>query len=392
MTSIASCLINLLSLTDSASQENLLRQHQQNSQSQEEPLTKLSRKKTMRKTFISESGQRVYICYFEECSRHFNHLSSLIKHERIHRDQKPYACSICGFRFTQSSNCKRHEKSHTGEKSYQCSQCPKRFSNSYNLRHHMEIHKQELEGISYSCSGCNKVYTYLSSLIKHRKKCLNLYLLSGMYERDSPKDNVEVSGLPKKLIKSEPELEENLNCFPLKERNINFMSIKEGNSDFIPIKEENNELNNINENISPNNHEKKIDIPTECKVEANGGGRPADLPEQRECISNFSRTLVRKEALEAFNEKKVSIPSELRSQVLFNIANSPNDANPSIESLRKTIMSNNLLLSQLVCLTQMSPAYNPVFHKQLEEIIRLRKFLHEQISCLYQSKDGSLEK
>eukprot|EP00331_Platyophrya_macrostoma_P032312 CAMPEP_0176450216 /NCGR_PEP_ID=MMETSP0127-20121128/27005_1 /TAXON_ID=938130 /ORGANISM="Platyophrya macrostoma, Strain WH" /LENGTH=360 /DNA_ID=CAMNT_0017837831 /DNA_START=102 /DNA_END=1184 /DNA_ORIENTATION=+ len=137
-------------------------------------ISKLTRKQTIRKFFKAETGKKVYICFLDSCSRQFNHLSSLIKHERIHRNERPYVCRTCGLSFIQSSNLKRHEKSHMGEKPYKCELCPKQFSTACNLRQHAQIHESCSGELKYACTKCGKSYIYTSSLIKHQKKCTQM--------------------------------------------------------------------------------------------------------------------------------------------------------------------------------------------------------------------------
>lgn len=118
-----------------------------------------------------QNGRRAYICKVKDCMKIFNHLSSLIKHERIHRGERPYACKVCDQKFVQSSNLRRHEKTHTGEKSFACPQCDKKFSTASNLRQHAQIHKEETNRKHYECTTCGRSYLYLSSLNKHVKYC-----------------------------------------------------------------------------------------------------------------------------------------------------------------------------------------------------------------------------
>lgn len=124
------------------------------------------------KEFIHRrNGKRVYVCNADSCNKVFNYLSSLVKHERIHRGERPYSCKVCHQSFVQSSNLKRHEKTHTGEKTFECTQCQKKFSTASNLRQHMQIHKDELLRKHYKCDQCGRTYLYSSSLNKHSKFC-----------------------------------------------------------------------------------------------------------------------------------------------------------------------------------------------------------------------------
>lgn len=107
--------------------------------------------------------------FLETCGKQFTQYSSLQKHERIHRGERPYACGECGHAFTQISNLKRHERLHAGDKPHVCHVCSKPFSTLSNLRQHVQIHDAEQERAKFECPKCKKIYLYQSSLNKHLK-------------------------------------------------------------------------------------------------------------------------------------------------------------------------------------------------------------------------------
>jgi len=127
------------------------------------------------KASISNKGSVVerrkpFICFLETCQKAFSQYSSLQKHERIHRGEKPFVCQICGQAFTQNSNLKRHENIHKGEKLYNCTSCPKSFFSKSNLKQHEQIHDKALNRPKYDCDICDRSYYYLSSLKKHKNE------------------------------------------------------------------------------------------------------------------------------------------------------------------------------------------------------------------------------
>lgn len=162
-------------------------------------------KRTARKFFTSNDGKKIYVCYLETCSRQFHHLSSVIKHERIHRNERPYVCETCGQSFTQSSNLRRHERTHTGDKPYKCKSCSREFSTARNLRAHESVHENVNINGDYSCSKCGKCYTYASSLIKHQSRCSNVEIKAEAQEVSS---EVKIEEDLRKIIKTEENSKE----------------------------------------------------------------------------------------------------------------------------------------------------------------------------------------
>uniref|UniRef100_A0A8D8Z0K5 RE1-silencing transcription factor A n=1 Tax=Cacopsylla melanoneura TaxID=428564 RepID=A0A8D8Z0K5_9HEMI len=47
-----------------------------------------------------------YVCY--ACTYYTYHKGNIIKHVRIHFDDKPFKCETCGYRATQRSTLNRH--------------------------------------------------------------------------------------------------------------------------------------------------------------------------------------------------------------------------------------------------------------------------------------------
>ncbi len=89
---------------------------------------------------------------------------SLMKHMRIHSEEKPFSCSQCGNTFTCNTNLKNHMLIHAGIKPFSCSQCGKSFTKKGHLKDHLHIHSSENP---FSCSQCGNTFTCNRSLKRH---------------------------------------------------------------------------------------------------------------------------------------------------------------------------------------------------------------------------------
>ena len=78
--------------------------------------------------------------------------STLKVHMKIHKDEKPYACSHCDATFKSSQALKRHTGIHTGNKtSFSCLKCEKNLLGHGALKSHMMLHTGEKPR---ACSYC----------------------------------------------------------------------------------------------------------------------------------------------------------------------------------------------------------------------------------------------
>ena len=115
--------------------------------------------------------ERPYHCTFSPCGKAFTHRSTLVKHLRIHKGERPFICHICSQSFIQNSNLKRHMLIHTGERPYSCDECSKSFTTASNLRIHKQVHQSRQIREKFACSFCNRKFLYKSSAFKHESKC-----------------------------------------------------------------------------------------------------------------------------------------------------------------------------------------------------------------------------
>ncbi|XP_031240028.1 zinc finger protein 773-like isoform X2 [Mastomys coucha] len=99
-----------------------------------------------------------------DCGKTFSLKFRLIRHQKIHTEERPFKCHECGRSFRQNAHLIVHLRIHTGEKRYKCSECGKAFNYKSSLTQHLNAHNGEMP---YKCSECGKLYRNKSSLVCH---------------------------------------------------------------------------------------------------------------------------------------------------------------------------------------------------------------------------------
>ncbi|KAM3965278.1 uncharacterized protein ACR2FA_000663 [Aphomia sociella] len=100
------------------------------------------------------------------CGKVFNKKDSFREHVQIHEGPR-HACSYCPMRFVQRSNMLRHERRHTGERPYACPQCPRTFADKGACTSHARTHSKDT---SYACLYCGQTFVQKSKLTYHIRK------------------------------------------------------------------------------------------------------------------------------------------------------------------------------------------------------------------------------
>ncbi|GMK56492.1 hypothetical protein CspeluHIS016_0303320 [Cutaneotrichosporon spelunceum] len=111
---------------------------------------------------------RPFVC--DECGQGFAEKAPLETHKRRHRDEKPFKCPYpgCGQAFTQKSGLNVHERTHTGVEPFRCETCGRGFKEASNLTKHRRTHTGEKP---FPCShpGCGKRFARTDQLQRHMK-------------------------------------------------------------------------------------------------------------------------------------------------------------------------------------------------------------------------------
>ncbi|CAK9822730.1 Zinc finger protein 567 [Anthophora retusa] len=136
-------------------------------------------------------SQESYQCV--ECGKCFKLKDSYLRHMRIHTDERPFTCHVCGKQFRDSGGLSRHLKdvhaklknftcdicgksfaskatrddhrrTHTGERPYVCDSCGKTFKSKASLYIHSKLHTDEFP---HPCSYCNKKFRRRQEMLAH---------------------------------------------------------------------------------------------------------------------------------------------------------------------------------------------------------------------------------
>ncbi|XP_012537220.1 zinc finger protein 236 isoform X2 [Monomorium pharaonis] len=130
---------------------------------------------------------RWYACSF--CPKEFKKPSDLIRHLRVHTQEKPFKCMYCVRSFALKSTMIAHERTHTGIKKYACGSCDKTFACHSSLTAHTRLHTKP-----HKCNICDKSFSASTILKNHMKS----------HMREKPKISPEAESLVPQVVLQEP--------------------------------------------------------------------------------------------------------------------------------------------------------------------------------------------
>lgn len=186
---------------------------------------------------LDKSRQGHYRC--EICSRSFNSLQSLHRHQQYRNTERGYKCTLCCKIFEGRQDLKKHLQDHANERFHCCSHCGKRFLKVDALiAHQKENHlnpkvldksvtKQEKKTEkTYSCRKCKCQFFWMSDFQTH-----SLHHCKGKESEATLASEMEIELNPK-----------NLKGLPLEDRYSNGISIDVKTGDTKIFRDTSNEI------------------------------------------------------------------------------------------------------------------------------------------------------
>ena len=139
-----------------------------------------NRRQNLLRHIKSHLNEREFQC--QACGKAFNTQAYLKIHSKTHDESKrhqpddesnKHPCEFCGKKFKRGDNLVRHVKIHINERAHKCITCGKGFNTRFSLKMHMKIHEGPVAR-TFACEYCGKSFYRRGSLVEHIRRCLNL--------------------------------------------------------------------------------------------------------------------------------------------------------------------------------------------------------------------------
>ncbi|CAI5648234.1 fez family zinc finger protein 1 [Oreochromis niloticus] len=97
----------------------------------------------------SEGGYRC-----ELCSQTFTDIPQLVKHKRLHEEQRSFVCENCGKSFISQADFSEHHAVHRDEPLFPCNMCDRSFTTIHQLKRHKLLHVKD----GRKCLRCGTLF------------------------------------------------------------------------------------------------------------------------------------------------------------------------------------------------------------------------------------------
>ncbi|XP_032998178.1 zinc finger protein with KRAB and SCAN domains 8-like isoform X2 [Lacerta agilis] len=106
-----------------------------------------------------QTGQTAHKC--SQCGKNFDWIPQVRPRGREER----YSCTECEKSYTSKSFLLKHQQLHRGEKPYKCCFCPEAYTNWWELKAHRQTHRGDTPHKPYKCSHCGMIFLWNSQLL-----------------------------------------------------------------------------------------------------------------------------------------------------------------------------------------------------------------------------------
>lgn len=127
-------------------------------------------RKFSRQTRLSQHILKIHSKYScDQCPYETSMRGQLKAHKKIHSEERPYPCGLCGFKFKEKKDLRKHMLRHNKsslEQIYKCNECDKAFGIKGDLLAHKHGHEVRRTK-PFACTMCDFKSSYQQSLTKH---------------------------------------------------------------------------------------------------------------------------------------------------------------------------------------------------------------------------------